>query len=230
MTADDLVDGSGRCAGVFVARPATERWPNHAQPPVTAPGAPMSVVPAAVAIPSEPVNVPVQGAPVQEPVAPAAPAAIALEMTECDVVKRLGSATTCDRRQRARRAHRHLDLYPRSAARHLSLCRRPAEINGAGTRPPPEPKPEKKRQTRSKRTPPKRSDHPCHCRLQGGPGREPFLFGLRQCGGVAGPGLGERGSLRRDRARTTRHRQVQHRAAAISRVSRLISASASAMR
>ena len=47
---------------------------------------------------------------------PLIPAAIALEMTECDVVKRAGAPRAGrDRRQRARRAHRHADLSSRGA-------------------------------------------------------------------------------------------------------------------
>jgi hypothetical protein len=56
VTAEDMVDAEGRCAGAFAAQPSSEGGP-----------------------PPEPGNIPV------------IPSGIALDMTECDVVKRAGA-------------------------------------------------------------------------------------------------------------------------------------------
>jgi hypothetical protein len=56
VTAEDMVDTEGRCAGAFAAQPSSEGGP-----------------------PPEPGNIPV------------IPSGIALDMTECDVVKRAGA-------------------------------------------------------------------------------------------------------------------------------------------
>ena len=60
------------------------------------------------------------------------PAAIALEMTECDVVKRAGLAERVEigSNERGERTAT-LTYLQRPAARHLPLHRRPPEIDGA---------------------------------------------------------------------------------------------------
>ena len=60
------------------------------------------------------------------------PGGIALQMTECDVVRRAGAPEQlADRRRRARRTRRRDHLPPRPAARHLSLRRRTADVDRA---------------------------------------------------------------------------------------------------
>ena len=80
VTAEDLVDASGRCAGTFV--PAE-------------PGGDQAAAAQAVGAQAQAADTPTAGQPtvaVQQPGAPTIPAPIALEMTECDVVKRAGVA------------------------------------------------------------------------------------------------------------------------------------------
>ena len=90
VTAADLVDANGNCAGAYA--PAAASGDQAVQ-----------------------ANVPLREAGI-----PPVPAAIALEMTECDVVKRAGVAETSrDRNQRPPRAHRDAHLHQRRAAGHL---------------------------------------------------------------------------------------------------------------
>lgn len=74
VTAADLVDAAGRCAGTFV--PAE-------------PGGDQAAGAQAIGAQAQAANTPVA---VEEPGATTIPAPIALEMTECDVVKRAGVA------------------------------------------------------------------------------------------------------------------------------------------
>ena len=80
VTAEDLVDAAGRCAGTFAPAEASADQAAGAQ---------------AIGAQAQAAGTPAAGQPtaaVQEPGAPTVPAPIALEMTECDVVKRAGLA------------------------------------------------------------------------------------------------------------------------------------------
>lgn len=121
VTAEDMVDANGRCAGAFVA----------AEP---------SGDPAAAGQAAGQTDVPLQEAGV-----PAIPGAIALDMSECDVVKRAGPAQRVDigSNERAERTVTmtylqgpHPGIYYFAAGR-LKLMER-------GPEPPPQPKPVKR--------------------------------------------------------------------------------------
>lgn len=125
---EDLVDASGRCAGAFVAAaPEASGDPGSAQPGVSLPEAGVPMIPAAVA----------------------------LEMSECDVVKRAGFPERVEIGRNDRNERTATLTYiqgPRPGIYHFADGR--LKTMERGPEPPPQPKPTRpaKRAPKAKQT------------------------------------------------------------------------------